>query len=67
VVNAIATTANTANSIFYDRRKHDEQFYKNSIDILNDYKKVRGIGNSGQSEDYLIKNYIGSDKLLSRL
>jgi hypothetical protein len=67
VVNAIATTANTANSIFYDRRKHDEQFYKNSIDVLNDYKKVRGIGNSGQSENYLIKNYIGSDKLLSRL
>lgn len=67
VVNAIATTANSANSIFYERRKHDEQFYKNSIDILTDYKKVRGVGNSGQAEDYLIRNYIGSDKLLSRL
>ena len=67
VVNAIATTANSANSIFYERRIHDEQFYKNSIDILSDYKKVRGIGNSGQAENYLIQNYIGSNKLLSRL
>jgi hypothetical protein len=67
VVNSIATTANSANSIFYERRVHDEQFYKNSTDVLNDYKKVRGIGNSGQSENYLIENFIGSNKLLSRL
>ena len=67
VVNSIATTANSANSIFYERRVHDEQFFKNSIDLLTDYKKVRGIGKSGQAESYLIENYIGSDKLLSRL
>jgi hypothetical protein len=67
VVNSIATTANSANSIFYERRVHDEQFFKNSIDLLTDYKKVRGIGKSGQAESYLIENFIGSDKLLSRL
>ena len=67
VVNSIATTANSANSIFYERRVHDEQFFKNSSDLLIDYKKVRGIGNSGQAESYLIENFIGSNKLLSRL
>ena len=67
VVNSIATTANSANSIFYERRVHDEQFFKNSTDLLTDYKKVRGIGKSGQAESYLIENFIGSDKLLSRL
>ena len=67
VVNSIATTANSANSIFYERRIHDEQFFKNSSDLLIDYKKVRGIGNSGQAESYLIENFIGSNKLLSRL
>ena len=67
VVNSIATTANSANSIFYERRIHDEQFFKNSSDLLIDYKKVRGIGNSGQAESFLIENFIGSNKLLSRL
>lgn len=67
VVNSLATTANSANSIFYERRVHDEQFFKNSSDLLIDYKKVRGIGNSGQAESYLIENFIGSNKLLSRL
>ena len=67
VVNSIATTANSANSIFYERRVHDEQFFKNSTDLLTDYKKVRGIGKSGQAESYLIENFIGSNKLLSRL
>ena len=67
VVNSIATTANSANSIFYERRVHDEQFFKNSSDLLIDYKKVRGIGNSGQAESFLIENFIGSNKLLSRL
>ncbi len=67
VVNSLATTANSANSIFYERRVHDEQFFKNSNDLLIDYKKVRGIGNSGQAESYLIENFIGSNKLLSRL
>jgi hypothetical protein len=66
-VNSIATTANSANSIFYERRVHDEQFFKNSTALLTDYKKVRGIGKSGQAESYLIENFIGSDKLLSRL
>lgn len=67
VVNSLATTANSANSIFYERRVHDEQFFKNSSDLLIEYKKVRGIGNSGQAESYLIENFIGSNKLLSRL
>jgi hypothetical protein len=67
VVNSIATTANSANSIFYERRVHDEQFFKNSTELLTDYKKVRGIGKSGQAESFLIENFIGSDKLLSRL
>ena len=66
-VNAIATTANSANSILYTRRVHDEQFYKNSLAILTDYKQARGVGSTGQTEDFLIKNYIGSSKLLSRI
>ena len=65
-VNAIATSANSINSTFYTRRTHDEDFFKNSTQLLLDYNKVNGIG-TGSSEQYLIKNYIGTDKLKSRL
>ena len=65
-VNAIATAANSINSTFYTRRTHDEQFFKNSVDLLTDFNKISDIG-SGSSEKYLIKNYIGTDKLNSRL
>jgi hypothetical protein len=65
-VNAIATAANSINSTFYIRRTHDEDFFKNSTQLLLDYNKVNGIG-TGSSEQYLIKNYIGTNKLKSRL
>jgi len=66
IVNAIATSANSINSTFYTRRTHDEQFFKNSADLLTDFNKINDIG-SGSSEQYLITNYIGTDKLKSRL
>jgi len=65
-VNAIATAANSINSTFYTRRTHDEDFFKNSGDLLTDYNRIRNVG-SGSSEQYLITNYIGTDKLNSRL
>ena len=65
-VNVIATAANSINSTFYTRRSHDEQFFKNSGDLLTDFNKINDVG-SGSSEQYLIQNYIGTDKLKSRL
>ena len=66
-VNSIASTANTLNTLFLERRIHDENFYKKSNELVNEAKNIRRYENLGASEDNLVQNLIGSDKLKSRL
>jgi hypothetical protein len=66
-VNSIATVANTLNTLFLERRVHDENFYTKSNELVNEAKNIRRYENLGASEDNLVQNLIGSDKLKSRL
>ena len=66
-VNSIAATANTLNTLFLERRVHDENFYTKSNQLVNEAKNIRRYENLGASEDNLVQNLIGSDKLKSRL
>ena len=66
-VNSIASTANTLNALFLERRVHDENFYTKSNELVNEAKNIRRYENLGASEDNLVQNLIGSDKLKSRL
>ena len=66
-VNSIARTANTLNTLFLERRVHDENFYTNSNQLVNDAKSIRRYASLGASESSLIDNLVGSDKLKSRL
>jgi hypothetical protein len=66
-VNSIASTANTLNTLFLQRRLHDENFYTTSNELLNEAKNVRKYENLGASESSLVDNLIGTDKLKSRL
>jgi len=66
-VNSIATVANTLNTLFLERRVHDENFYTKSNEIVSEARSIRRYSNLGASEDSLVQNLIGSDKLKSRL
>ena len=66
-VNTIATVANTLITILRDRRVHDETFYTNACQLVNDAKTIRRYSTLGASEDSLIQNLVGSDKLKTRL
>ena len=66
-VNSIASTANTLNTLFLERRIHDENFYTKSNELVNEAKTIRRYSNLGASEDNLVQNLIGTDKLKSRL
>jgi len=66
-VNSIAVAANTLNTLFLERRVHDENFYTKSNELVNEAKNIRRYENLGASEDNLVQNLIGSDKLKSRL
>jgi len=70
---SLATVQSMNNNVSYiidtmdTRRTHDETFYRNSRAVLDDYNAVKQFNNMGETQDQLIQNYIGSDKLLSRL
>ena len=66
-VNSIAEFANTLYTLLHDRRVHDENFYTKSNQLVNESKNIRRYENLGASEDNLVQNLIGSDKLKSRL
>jgi hypothetical protein len=67
VVNTIATSANSLITLIRDRRLHDENFYTKSNELVNEAKNIRRYSNLGASEDSLVQNLVGTDKLKSRL
>jgi hypothetical protein len=57
----------TINTTFETRRTHDETCFTNGRVILNDFGNLRGIAASGETQNNLLINYVGSDKLLERI
>jgi hypothetical protein len=62
--------SNTVNSIIYLMTTYpaqDNAFFTNSKNIINDYSKISPLSNMGSTETYLAQNFIGTDKLKSRI
>jgi len=45
----------------------DKQFFNNSQSVVNDFNVVNQFSHTGQTENLLFKQYIGTPKLLSRI
>ena len=50
-----------------NRENHDKNYYANLKVVSEDYQELRKLQNLGESESTLIQDYVGTDKLLSRL
>ena len=64
----VQTLANTANNIFNTfktRREHDVSFFQNSKQVLDDYGKAAYFTKTGETQNNLILNVVGSDKIKS--
>lgn len=69
--------SNIANTMIYNiqaitdfmnyRKYHDENFYSQSRLVVEDYDKLKRYIDNGQTETYLIENFLQSDKLKERL
>lgn len=49
------------------RRTHDENFFEKSNKVMNDVSKMRKFSDMGESQKYLVENFIGSDNLKQKL
>jgi hypothetical protein len=50
-----------------ERETADKQFYYNSSNLVNNYNSTKQFVNMGQSESFLVNNFIGTDKLKARV
>jgi hypothetical protein len=66
-ISTITTKLNLVNSIFTNRRIHDENYYSNSRNLLEKYQEMKRYKNPGQSEKNLFDNYIGTERLKNNL
>ena len=67
VFTTISANVTAANTLLSTRRLHDWNFYRNSLNILDDYNKVNSLGRVGNTQKYLINNMIGTDKYKNSL
>jgi hypothetical protein len=67
VFTTISANVTAANTLLSTRRLHDWNFYRNSLNILDDYNKVNSLGRVGNTQKYLINNLIGTDKYKNSL
>lgn len=62
-VNAMNVIINTANTLIYQRRTEDENYFYTSQQIINEYQLLNSLQNSGSTERNLINSKIGTTKL----
>lgn len=65
--NEFSNAANLVSNTMYDYREKDTIFFQNSQMIIDRFNKVSQFNRIGQTELFLINNYIGSDNLKSNL
>lgn len=66
-ITQILTDLSSVNSYLSGRQSADYTFYTNLKSFMDQYNEVKTFSNMGETQDYLVKNYIGSTKLLTRL
>lgn len=66
-LNQITTDLNSASNFMQTRQNSDVSFFTNLQNFVNNYAAVRQFSNLGETQTYLVNNFIGSDKLKSRI
>jgi hypothetical protein len=66
-VNTIISHINSANNLIATRRTHDWNFYSNSVKVINDYLFLNKFTNLGNTQTYLVNNFIGTERLVNIL
>ena len=67
LITTITANVVAANTLLSTRRLHDWNFFRNSLNILEDYNKINQLGRVGNTQKYLINNFVGTDKYKNSL
>jgi hypothetical protein len=64
---SLAVTVNTINNLMSHYPIQDNQFFRNSSNVMNDFSTLSQFNGVGQTQKELIMNYIGTPKLISNM
>lgn len=62
LITSLTANVVSANTLLSTRRLHDWNFFRSSLNILDDYNKINSLGRVGNTQKYLINNFVGTDK-----
>lgn len=63
----IVNNINSMNSFVANVRANDISFFANCTSVVEEYKTLKGFNSMGQTQNELIQDYIGTEKLKERL
>lgn len=66
-INTIISHIQTANNFIATRRSSDITFYNNTRSVINDYSAVGVFNNLGEVARNIVIDYVGTDKIVTRL
>jgi hypothetical protein len=66
-ITQIQTDLTNINSHLSGRQNNDYTFYTNLKTFMANYNDTKKFSNMGETQNFLVQNYIGSNKLLTRL
>lgn len=67
VITAISSNLTSISAYMDTRRLADVNFYNNSQEVVRDYHDVKQFSNMGGTQTDMVNNFVGTDKLKSRI
>lgn len=66
-ISTIEQRITTCSSLIFDRYQHDWTFFRNSMSMIDKFNQVSKFNNLSKIALHMIENYVGTDKLKSKL
>jgi hypothetical protein len=66
-ISGIETGLLNTNALLYDRQTGDVTYYTNLRSFVDNYNEVKKFSDMGETQTYLVDNFVGTDKIKQRL
>jgi len=66
-ITQILANISSANTLLFSRQTADVTYYTNLRTFVDNYNTIKKFTNMGETETYLVNNFVGTDKIKSRI
>jgi len=66
-ISQILSDISNTNTLLVTRQNADVTYYTNLRSFVDNYNSVKKFSNMGETETYLVNNFVGTDKIKERI